>query len=81
MVAGEQEMQGDIDGRECCIHIKLGLPNSTKSVGPSKFGDDLSIGQRSLLAVPTLGAIDLSSTHHKRDAGSRHCRDRKAVCP
>lgn len=50
--------------------IKIGWSNSTKSVGPSKFGDDLSIGQLSsclycLLAVPTLGAIDLSSICHK----------------
>lgn len=68
------------------MHIKLGLPNSTKSVSPSKFGDDFPIGllsscQHCLLAVPTLGAIDLSSIHHNRDAGLRHCRDRKAICP
>lgn len=65
------------------MHTKLGLPNSTKSVGPSKFGDDLPIGLHSgcqPLAVPTLGAIDLSSIHPKRDAGLRHCRDRKTVC-
>lgn len=68
------------------MHIKLRLSNSTKSVVPRKFGDDFSIGQLSscqycLLAVPTLGAIDLSSIRRKRDAGSRHCRDRKAICP
>lgn len=68
------------------MHIKLGLPDSTKSVSPSKFGDDLFSGQlrgcqHCLLAVPTLGAIDLSSIHHNRDAGLRHCRDRGAICP
>ena len=59
-------------GGGACMHIKLGLPDSTKSVSSSKFGDDLSIGQLSgcqhcLLAVPTLGAIDLSSIYHNRE--------------
>lgn len=68
------------------MRIGPGLPGSTKSVDPSKFWDALSIAelgccQHCLLAVPILGAIDLSSACDARDAGSGHRRGREAaVC-
>lgn len=68
------------------MHDESGLPGSAESVGPSKSSDSLSIAQFSRcqhcpLAVPTLGAIDLSSAHGVRDAGPVHHRDGEAaVC-
>lgn len=68
------------------MRIEPGLPSSTKSVGPSEFCDALSIVQLGCwqccpLAVPTLGAIDLSSAHDVRNAGSGHRRDRQQFAP